>query len=98
MWIELATAADGEALFRRHLWGEVVGGGGGSRAGHEILKRSSSSQKEGRFPRNRRNEFRNGKTSNGRTEDSLYLAKGSVEAAGEQVFALASLLACQLFF
>lgn len=32
------------------------------------------------------------------TEDSLYLAKGSVEAAGEQVFALASLLACQLFF
>lgn len=73
-------------------------GGGGSRAGHEILKRSSSSQKEGRFPRNRRNEFRNGKTSNGRTEDSLYLAKGSVEAAGEQVFALASLLTCQLFF
>lgn len=43
-------------------------------------------------------ETSSGKTSNGRTEDSLYLAKGSVEAAGEQVFALASLLACQLFF
>lgn len=80
------------------LVGRGCCGGGGSRAGHEILKRSSSSQKEGRFPQNRRNEFRNGKTSNGRTEDSLYLAKGSVEAAGEQVFALASLLACQLFF